>query len=46
LRPVSALDGVTFAAVALVLLVVAGLAAYVPSRIAAKVDPLVALRED
>jgi putative ABC transport system permease protein len=43
---VSPLDGWTFAAVPVLLLLVAGLAAYLPSRGAARIDPLVALRED
>jgi putative ABC transport system permease protein len=43
---VSALDVPTFAAVGALLMLVAALAAYIPSRGAARVDPLVALRED
>jgi putative ABC transport system permease protein len=43
---VSALDVPTFAAVSALLLLVAALAAYIPSRGAARVDPLMALRED
>jgi putative ABC transport system permease protein len=42
---VSALDAATFAAVGVLLLLVAGAAA-IPSRAAARVDPLMALRED
>jgi ABC-type antimicrobial peptide transport system permease subunit len=43
---VSPFDVPTFAGVAIVLLAVATLSAYVPGRGAARVDPLVALREE
>ena len=42
---VSALDSATFAGVALLLTLVAGLALYLPSRRAAMVDPVIVLRE-
>jgi predicted permease len=43
---VSALDPLTYAAVAVVLLGVAVLASYVPARRAARVDPVLAMRND
>ena len=43
---VSPLDPATYAAVAAVLVCVAGMSAYLPSRGAARVDPLVTLREE
>jgi putative ABC transport system permease protein len=46
LYSVSALDPATFAAVALVLAVIAMVASYIPARRALRVDPLVALRNE
>jgi putative ABC transport system permease protein len=43
---VSTTDPLTFAAVAAALVIVALLASYVPSRRAARVDPMTALRAD
>lgn len=46
LHEISPLDPLSFGAVALLLLVVAGLAAVVPARRATKVDPMIALRAE
>lgn len=43
---ISPLDGITFAAVTVLLLLTAGLSAYLPSRGAARVDPMTALRNE
>lgn len=43
---VSASDGITFSAVAMVLAVIAAIATYLPARRATAVDPIVALREE
>jgi putative ABC transport system permease protein len=43
---VAAVDGATFGVMALLMLVVGGLAAYVPARRASRVDPCESLRND
>jgi predicted permease len=43
---VKATDTLTFAAVPLLLILIAGCAAYFPSRRAARIDPMLALRQD
>jgi len=43
---VKATDALTFSAVPLVMVVIAGCAAYFPSRKAARIDPMLALRQD
>jgi putative ABC transport system permease protein len=43
---VKATDTLTFAAVPLLLILIAGCAAYIPSRRAARIDPMLALRQD
>jgi len=43
---VSATDPATFAAIALLLIVIAMLACYLPARRATRLDPLVALRHE
>ena len=43
---VAAVDGSTFAAMALLMLVIGGLAAYMPARRASRVDPCESLRSD
>jgi putative ABC transport system permease protein len=46
LYEVSATDPLTFAALALLLTAVSGVACYIPARRAARVDPLIAMRYD
>jgi ABC-type antimicrobial peptide transport system permease subunit len=46
LYQVKATDAVTFSAVSLLMVVTAGSAAYFPSRRAARIDPLLALRQE
>lgn len=43
---IKATDALTFAAVPLLLILIAGCAAYFPSRRAARIDPMLALRQD
>jgi putative ABC transport system permease protein len=43
---VEALDHVSYATTALLLALVAGLAAYMPARRAARIDPLTSLRSE
>jgi putative ABC transport system permease protein len=46
LHGVSALDALSYAEAALLLLTVGGLAAYVPAHRAARIDPMAALRSE